>query len=371
MADKALADFLKKQISLTEWLEKADADYVDAFRKEDVDKRKTLKKIADIIGIPVGGEYLFEAVDVHNRTGQFEQFYIENKNNSYAMRLLPKKPGLEKLRLRGVTLADLVQWFEEQPIEHVNYEVNVIEHRSDNQWATIFFINQHGIHGEMIYGGHHLLTQGFHGDNVPIVFHYNFKGDSWLLSREEPDAEKFLKGLVAHIKVTDIEKRNELEENFGATFYNQYLAGYFETSDSSLGTWFIDYNQTLGEKLSEVSFQKMLNDENDQIAAVVKGRSGSQGEATGRVRIVNDPQDTDFSEGEVLVCTFTSPDYLSCIQKSVAIVTDQGGTLSHAAIVARELQKPCIVATGNATEILFDGDLVCVNADAGTVIKVS
>ena len=175
MADKALADFLKKQISLTEWLEKADADYVDAFRKEDVDKRKTLKKIADIIGIPVGGEYLFEAVDVHNRTGQFEQFYIENKNNSYAMRLLPKKPGLEKLRLRGVTLADLVQWFEEQPIEHVNYEVNVIEHRSDNQWATIFFINQHGIHGEMIYGGHHLLTQGFHGDNVPIVFHYNFK----------------------------------------------------------------------------------------------------------------------------------------------------------------------------------------------------
>jgi phosphohistidine swiveling domain-containing protein len=191
------------------------------------------------------------------------------------------------------------------------------------------------------------------------------------LSREETDAEKFLKGLVAHIKVTDKERRAELEDSFGATFHNQYLAGYFETTDSSLGTWFIDYNQTLGEKLSDVSFQRMLSEEDVQTDAVVKGRSGSQGEATGRVRIVNDPSGTDFSEGEVLVCTFTSPDYLSCIQKSVAIVTDQGGTLSHAAIVARELQKPCIVATGNATKILFDGDIVCVNADAGTVVRIS
>ena len=371
MADKALADFLKKQISLTEWLEKADADYVDAFRKEDVDKRKTLKKIADIIGIPVGGEYLFEAVDVHNRTGQFEQFYIENKNNSYAMRLLPKKPGLEKLRLRGVTLADLVQWFEEQPIEHVNYEVNVIEHRSDNQWATIFFINQHGIHGEMIYGGHHLLTQGFHGDNVPIVFHYNFKGDSWLLSREEPDAEKFLKGLVAHIKVTDIEKRNELEENFGATFYNQYLAGYFETSDSSLGTWFIDYNQTLGEKLSEVSFNNIGVKGMPKDKVTLRGRSGSPGKASGKVRIISNPDDNEFQAGEVLVCRFTSPDYIQCMKKASAIVTDEGGILSHAAIIARELGVPCIVATGNATKILFDGDIVCVNADAGTVVRIS
>jgi pyruvate,water dikinase len=55
------------------------------------------------------------------------------------------------------------------------------------------------------------------------------------------------------------------------------------------------------------------------------------------------------------------------MQKAVAIVTDQGGILSHAAIVARELKKPCIVGTGNATTLLKNGQIVAVNADSGTV----
>jgi pyruvate,water dikinase len=60
--------------------------------------------------------------------------------------------------------------------------------------------------------------------------------------------------------------------------------------------------------------------------------------------------------------------YVPLMQKAVAIVTDQGGILSHAAIIARELGKPCIVGTGNATKELKNGQLVTVNATNGTVI---
>jgi pyruvate,water dikinase len=55
--------------------------------------------------------------------------------------------------------------------------------------------------------------------------------------------------------------------------------------------------------------------------------------------------------------------------KAAAFVTDQGGITCHAAIVSRELGKPCIVATGNATKVLKDGDMIEVDADVGIVKK--
>lgn len=55
--------------------------------------------------------------------------------------------------------------------------------------------------------------------------------------------------------------------------------------------------------------------------------------------------------------------------KAAAIVTEEGGITSHAAIVSREMKKPCIIATKNATQVLQDGDMVEVDADKG-VIKI-
>ena len=63
----------------------------------------------------------------------------------------------------------------------------------------------------------------------------------------------------------------------------------------------------------------------------------------------------------------TTPDYLPLMKQAAAIVTDAGGVLSHAAIVARELGKPCITATGSATQLLREGQLVDVDADLGEV----
>ncbi|MDO8581302.1 MAG: PEP-utilizing enzyme, partial [bacterium] len=64
------------------------------------------------------------------------------------------------------------------------------------------------------------------------------------------------------------------------------------------------------------------------------------------------------------------PEFLSLMVKAGAIVTDAGGILSHAAITARELKKPCVIGTKIATKVFKDGDRVEVDAERGIIKKV-
>ena len=105
----------------------------------------------------------------------------------------------------------------------------------------------------------------------------------------------------------------------------------------------------------------------DTFIKILKGHMAFQGVAKGRVKIILDPKRESIKEGEILVTGMTRTEYLPHIKRSAAFVTDAGGTLSHAAITARELKKPCIVGTKIATKVLKDGDLVEVDADKGVV----
>ena len=103
---------------------------------------------------------------------------------------------------------------------------------------------------------------------------------------------------------------------------------------------------------------------------IVKGDVANQGSAKGKVRIIIDPnRENKFNEGDILVTGMTRPDFVPLMKKAGAIVTDAGGKLCHAAIVARELNKPCVIATMNATRLLKDGDMVEVDAKKG-IVKV-
>lgn len=74
-----------------------------------------------------------------------------------------------------------------------------------------------------------------------------------------------------------------------------------------------------------------------------------------------------FETGEILVTEMTRPQIFSACSRAAAIVTDEGGIICHAAIVARELGIPCIVGTKTATRMLNDGDEVEVDAENGVV----
>ena len=104
----------------------------------------------------------------------------------------------------------------------------------------------------------------------------------------------------------------------------------------------------------------------------IKGTVVCSGKVKGKVCII--PLAIDASDyiarmqkNDILVAPTTGPEMMIAIQKASAIVTDEGGLMSHAAIVSRELNIPCIVGTKNATQLLKDGDLVEVDAIKGIV----
>lgn len=105
---------------------------------------------------------------------------------------------------------------------------------------------------------------------------------------------------------------------------------------------------------------------------LVKGLPASPGMAAGKCHVITDPKDIDtFKEGEVLVTTMTSPDWVPAMKKAVAIVTDAGGMTCHASIVSRELGIPCVVGTKSrsveATGVLKTGQDITIDARNGII----
>jgi pyruvate,water dikinase len=103
------------------------------------------------------------------------------------------------------------------------------------------------------------------------------------------------------------------------------------------------------------------------LTGLVEGTGASPGVVEGAVRVVEDPSFLEVEPGEILVAATTDPSWCSIMYVSAALVVDLGGMLSHAAVVAREIDIPCVVNTGDGTRRLRTGDRVRVDGGAGTV----
>ena len=100
----------------------------------------------------------------------------------------------------------------------------------------------------------------------------------------------------------------------------------------------------------------------------LSGTAASPGVAEGVARVVKTVREiSDIRDGEILVCTITSPAWAPIFSKIEAAVTDIGGVMSHAAIVCREYGLPAVVGTGRATSTIRTGQRVRVDGSAGTV----
>ena len=101
---------------------------------------------------------------------------------------------------------------------------------------------------------------------------------------------------------------------------------------------------------------------------LLKGVGASRGTVEARARVILSLDDAArLQPGEVLVCPFTAPSWMPLFATAGAIVTNQGGVLSHAAIEAREYGLPCVVGTEFGTQRIPDGALVTIDGVAGTV----
>jgi phosphohistidine swiveling domain-containing protein len=103
----------------------------------------------------------------------------------------------------------------------------------------------------------------------------------------------------------------------------------------------------------------------------IKGIVASPGKVQGIANVIlRQHQFFEFNEGDILVTMMTRPEFMPLMKKASAIITDEGGLTCHAAIVSRELKKPCIVGTKEATRVLKTGDKIEVDADKGIIRKI-
>lgn len=122
----------------------------------------------------------------------------------------------------------------------------------------------------------------------------------------------------------------------------------------------------------ESLIDKIISEEKINHTGDIKGQVSFPGVVSGYVKIVNTVEDMNkVVEGDILVSVMTRTNFISAMQKAAAFVTDEGGITCHAAIVARELKKPCIVGTRIASRVLKDGDMVEIDAAKGIVRKLS
>lgn len=125
-------------------------------------------------------------------------------------------------------------------------------------------------------------------------------------------------------------------------------------------------NEDLIKVIAEIGYEFVPKEKEE--TKEFRGQVACPGKVSGKVRVILTKKDiATILDGEVLVTFMTTPEYLPAMQKSRAFITDEGGITCHAAIVARELKKPCIIGTKIATQVLKDGDMVEVDADNGVV----
>ena len=169
----------------------------------------------------------------------------------------------------------------------------------------------------------------------------------------------------------------EIADRIGMTFSELQMFSPFEIRDALSGKR-LDIR---GTKKRHEGFEVVLEDgviaisgrkpEPEKFTGKRKDFSGQAahgGRAEGKVRIVMSKGELEgFEDGEILVTSMTSVDYVGILKKARAIITDEGGVTCHAAIFSREFDIPCVIGTKIATKTLRSGDYVEVDADNGMI----
>jgi len=130
----------------------------------------------------------------------------------------------------------------------------------------------------------------------------------------------------------------------------------------------------IGEKADKIENKYIVN-EDFSLVKEIRGNIANKGFVRGRAwvispSVVNQMEKARLmKKGHILIAAMTRPQFIEAISKSTAIVTDEGGITCHAAIVSRELGKPCIIGTKIATKVIKDEDFIEVDANNG-IIKI-
>ncbi len=301
------------------------------------------------------------ARELADMSPRFVALLAERGDELCALRLVPVRPEFPKLRNRGLPLRQVYEtWFLKQDINPDDYRAFIMPHADDYFWSMIIVSTTEGIFGEVVKGQHAQLT---HGDTNQVVYRFRYDFTNWQWS-EEPDAhaKTTIVDAVERLHVVDQTKRARLAKEMQSEFAHDYLLGYFEALlwlNNKL--YFSDYNRILYKRIP-------MPPPFAHVKGAITGVVAYKGVVQGTARVVSaENLSAEFNAGDILVTDNTDIRFVPLMRKAGAIVTDRGGMLSHASIVARELKVPCIVGAKVATQKIKTGDRVEVDAEKGIV----
>ena len=288
----------------------------------DADHDKYIKLFDEFVRISI------EFASLYHRTEFFYFIKLEEELTKWAKTVSPDKyAGVISDLLAGKEMPDLP--------ENISRIVEFIREMQELKWRMRDVFNRA------------LL---FRDDSLLSVFARKFaeltgRKDFYNLRADE------IRDVIAGKEVPDSSEREKL-------LIVHFADGQwrFETGDSA---------RTIAEKLPKPEKTKDISELRGTIACVGKAKG------TARVYPWNARSFENFSKGDVLITLTTDPEFMVAMQKAAAIVTEEGGLMSHAALVSRELKIPCLIGTKNATKVFKDGDKVEVDADKGTIKKIS
>jgi phosphohistidine swiveling domain-containing protein len=173
------------------------------------------------------------------------------------------------------------------------------------------------------------------------------------LEKQYPKIGKYIEVILLDEAVSgNIPDKAVLEKRYDEYFYTEKQL-------------FVGEGKEYFENKYGIEFEE--HDTSGQVGEI-KGTSAYPGKVEGKVCIIYSVKDVHkMDQGDILVAPTTLPDFMPAIQKAGAMVANEGGMLSHASIVSRELKIPCVIGTKIATKVFKDGDVVEVDADNGVV----
>lgn len=177
--------------------------------------------------------------------------------------------------------------------------------------------------------------------------------------------------------IKEIGRRRGIDfKHFENLAYHEYIERVFtiskEEGEAIPAEGFILYQEgfqpfvAYGKEAKELKavYERVI----DQGTTEIKGLCACKGKIVGVVKVINKVEDFHkMEQGNILVSYNTRPEFVPIMKKAGAIITDEGGITSHAAIISRELNVPCIIGTKRATDLLKDSMTVEVNATEGWV----
>lgn len=354
--------------SITDWLKLINISRSHIISIEDNNKYDRLKILNSTIDLPYTPASKLFLDDILHNTENFKMALKKFEKKECTLRLVSHDNKLSKIRKKGGLLKNNLKWLYKQKLFEQNYTVEIIPRCSNVKWSAIFIVDDNIIWGEIIKGGISQLVKGKH-KSKPTVFSYDYK--NWNFSKTNHNLEEeIIKKAIKKIKIDNKKIRFTLKQKLNSSFTNDsYLKGYFEfTVWPKEGFKFVDYNRQQAKIFKGFDVWDSIKRKGEEL----RGTCANQGIVKGKVKIIKDPKKTKgFKNGDVLVCKMMDINYLPLIKKCAAIITEEGNILCHAALISRELNKPCIIQVKNITKKLKNNDKISINAKWGEIKRIT